>query len=183
MNSEPKTPRSKWSASGHDRLQEKRQRVRLKLPIPVSATYVGNAVAISKRAQQAETLAESRLMQRMKTLISSRASLYVTLVVLIPRFYNPDSEGIRRPVEPEKILETVREIRAQFSGFCRSGLAGWYRDESTNEEFTDRLLRFEIDFVPDRRRLVALKSWKRTLERRFEQRSIYFKFMLGVVCW
>lgn len=110
------------------------------------------------------------------------ASIYVTLTVLIPRFYNADANGQRRAVERSKLRKTTREMRQQFSGYGRSAMVGWWRDDSTNTEFTDRLLRFEIDFALDRRRIAELKKWKKTLETRFRQRAIYFKFT-PAVCW
>jgi len=130
---------------------------------------------------QAGTAADSQVLRNVGTLISSGTSLYVTLVILIPRFYNPETDGIRRAVEADKIMQTVREIRRQFSGYSRFAIHGWYRDDD-DEEFSDRLVRFEIDFLPDRRRLESLKAWKKTLERRFRQRAIYFRFT-PAVCW
>lgn len=114
---------------------------------------------------------------------NNKTSLWVTLVILIPRFYNPDTNGLRAAVEPQKIAQTIREMQQQFSGYSRSHIEGWYRDDSTQEECSDQLIRFEVDLLIDRPKLEALSRWKKTLELRFRQRSIYFKFMAAVLCW
>lgn len=51
-----------------------------------------------------------------------------TLTVMIPRSYNADSRGMRRPVELSKFVRTMHEIRSLFSGYSVQPAFGWYRD-------------------------------------------------------
>ena len=90
--------------------------------------------------------------------------------------------GIRRPVEAEKIEQTQRELKQEFSGYSKSRVEGWYRDENTGKEFDDEHIRFEIDAVFDGSKIAFLTAWKRTLECRFKQHEIYFK-LSGAVEW
>lgn len=115
-------------------------------------------------------------------MLPSGAFLNLSVVVLVPLFYNPDRDGIRRPVEDKKIIQTKRDIRRHFCAGSSSRIGGWWRDDSTGEEFDDELIRFEIDFVPDPQKLNFLKTFKRTLEKRFQQRAIYIRFA-GPVGW
>jgi hypothetical protein len=105
-----------------------------------------------------------------------------TLTVCIPLYYNPGPDGSRVAIEPEKLRQTEREIRQNFSGYSRSLISGWYRDAS-GAEFEDDLWRFEIDGSFDADQLRLLKSWKRELEGRFDQRAIYFRFSGPVTSW
>ena len=110
-------------------------------------------------------------------------SPHLTLVILIPVYYNPDGDGIKRKVEIAKVKRTESEIRDQFSGYSRSSIDGWWRDESTGEEFQDHLIRFEIDAAFDGRTLGFVRRWKKTLESRFQQRAIYLKLSGPALSW
>lgn len=107
----------------------------------------------------------------------------LTFVLAIPLFYNPDSDGIRKAVEARKITQTVKEIQFLFHGYSCSPIVGWYRDGSTGRQFTDELLKFEIDCVLDKRTLKSLRAWKTALEKRFRQSAIYFRFSGPIICW
>lgn len=114
--------------------------------------------------------------------LPAQNALSLTLTVLIPRFYNPDRHGIRKPIEPEKIEETEREMMGYFSGYQKFLIEGGYRDRGTGEEFYDALIRFEIDAEFDSGDRAFLNAWKQTLEERFQQRVIYMK-LIGPVVW
>jgi hypothetical protein len=118
---------------------------------------------------------KTELFNGLNSLVSSGTPPKISVVVLIPVFYNPNADGVRKPVEPAKVAETEREIKEHISGY-HFEVDGWYRDEIASEEFLDRLIRFEIDFVPDRETVEFLTTWKEILEQRFKQRAIYFKF-------
>ena len=98
-----------------------------------------------------------------------------TLILLLPMFYNVDEEGGRRRVESWKLLQTLAEIRRMFQGYSCSSRTGWFHEEATGEEYDDELIRYEIDGHFDERACRKLRLWKRKLERRFKQRSIYMK--------
>jgi hypothetical protein len=115
------------------------------------------------------------------TILPSSAAVHVSFVVLIPLYYNPDGSGVRKAIEQAKLRETETEIREHFSGYSRSTIDGWYRENDT--EFSDQLLRYEIVFVPSDALLRFLARWKRRLEARFAQRAIYMAFAGPVMGW
>jgi hypothetical protein len=98
-----------------------------------------------------------------------------TLIIVIPLFHNPDSHGQRIPVESTKIEETKDEIRKRFNGYSMSVIVGWYRGDMHKYGYSDRNLRFEIDGTPDEFDWAYLQTWKKSLEVRFDQRSIYMR--------
>jgi hypothetical protein len=98
-----------------------------------------------------------------------------TLTLLIPRSYNPDTNGGRKQVELSKLVCTLREIRQLFSGYSVQNTEGWYRDSETGEEFRDSHFRFDIDLVVAPSVTESLRKWKKILEFRFKQREIYMK--------
>jgi len=105
-----------------------------------------------------------------------------TLVLLIPRYGNPDQNGHREPIDPTLLDKTLTEIRTYFSGYTSYRTEGWYRDGETGEEFFDEHIRFEIDCPFNDSGKVLLTSWKRKLEDRFHQRCIYMKLLGPVIC-
>ena len=79
--------------------------------------------------------------------------------------------------------ETPRtEIRQFFSGCSKTYPQGWWRDNETSEEFNDYGIRFEMEAEFDDSSQDFSKTWKRILEDRFQQRSIYMKLSGEVVC-
>ena len=106
---------------------------------------------------------------------------WVTVLLRLPLFYNPDPAGARAPIEEEKFLETAGELAQQFGGgtlfvFRHEAPRGFWWDR----EIVDRdvLALIEVD-VPD---TDASRSWLRTyardvLCRRFQQKAIYLKFV------
>ncbi len=46
--------------------------------------------------------------------MSSGSSTWVTVLLRLPLFYNPDAAGHRAPVEDEKFLDTADEIARRF---------------------------------------------------------------------
>lgn len=96
-----------------------------------------------------------------------------TLMLLIPRSYNPDAQGMRKPVELSKLVRTFREIRQLSSGYSLLHTDGWCRDRNTGKGIRDRHFHFDIDMLVTRSVIEGLLSWKGILERRLEQQSIY----------
>jgi hypothetical protein len=95
-------------------------------------------------------------------------------VLHIPRTYNPEADGVCREVEHWKHALTRHEIRRFFSGYSSFKISGWYRDPENGKEYWDHHTRFEIDLnFPFFQKL--LRIWKKMLERRFSQDSIYMK--------
>jgi hypothetical protein len=109
--------------------------------------------------------------RRLSERIFRRRQNLCTLVVLLPTYYNPDALGARKKIEPEKWRVTMAEIERLFSGYQRMHITGWNREDRVNDD----LYRFEIDLIVTRAKADAILRWRQTLERRFEQRSIYMR--------
>lgn len=110
----------------------------------------------------------------------ARATL-CKLTVLIPRSYNPDSRGARRPIELSKFVATVREIRQLASGYSVCPIEGWYRHPATGKGVRDRHFRFDTDLLVGPSVVQKLRNWKMTLERRFNQDSIYMSLTKRII--
>ena len=106
---------------------------------------------------------------------------WVTVLLRLPLFYNPDATGARVPVEDEKFLETADELAQQFGGgtlftFRHDTPRGFWWDQGIIDR--DVLALIELD-VPDTE---AARAWLRAyardvLCRRFRQKAIYLKFV------
>ena len=113
--------------------------------------------------------------------MSNGTSGWITVLLRLPLFYNPDASGRREPVEDEKFLDTADEVARQFGGgtlfvFRHDPPRGFWWDE----DFVDRdvLGLIEVD-VPD---TTDSREWLRTyardvLRERFRQKAIYLKFV------
>ncbi len=103
------------------------------------------------------------------------------LVILLPRYYNPDGNGKRVPVERSAFEQTFAEIRQYCSGFRLYEGQGWCHGLRFRGDF-DEHIRIEIEAVLSDADVVFLKNWKRQLEIRFRQDSIYMS-LYGPVSW
>lgn len=109
---------------------------------------------------------------------------WVTVLLRLPLFYNPDATGTRAPVEEEKFLETAEEIAARFGGgtlfvFRHDAPRGFWWDQGLVDR--DVLALLEVD-VPD---IAESRAWLRAYARdvlrvRFQQKAIYLKFVRPV---
>ena len=107
---------------------------------------------------------------------------YLTALINLPGFYNPDSEGKRLKVEEDKFENTATEISLKFGGGCwHPGKTGIWWDKGVR--YVDPEMRiFEVD-IPDTE---ADKSWlvnyiRDSLLSRFKQETIYLKIVPTVV--
>jgi len=106
---------------------------------------------------------------------------WVTVLLRLPVFYNPDATGARAPVEDERFLETADELAQQFGGgtlftFRHDAPRGFWWDQGIIDR--DVLALSELD-VPDTE---AARAWLRAYARdvlcqRFRQKAIYLKFV------
>ncbi len=106
---------------------------------------------------------------------------WVTVLLRLPLFYNPDAAGQRVPIEDEKFLETADEIAQHFGGgtlfvFRHDSPRGFWWDQGIVDR--DVLALLEVD-VPD---TAESREWLRAyargiLMKRFRQRAIYLKFV------
>lgn len=109
---------------------------------------------------------------------------WVTVLLRLPLFYNPDATGARAPVEEEKFLETADDLARQFGGgtlfmFRSDAPRGFWWDRGIMDQ--DALALIEVD-VPD---TDASRAWLRAYARevllgRFQQKAIYLKFVRSV---
>ena len=106
---------------------------------------------------------------------------WVTVLLRLPLFYNPDAAGQRAPVEDEKFRDTAHEMAQQFGGgtlfiFRHDVPRGFWWDQGIVDR--DVLALLEVD-VPD---TAESREWLRAYAReilleRFRQRAIYLKFV------
>ena len=104
-----------------------------------------------------------------------------TLTILIPRTYNPDATGVRKPVELSKLVRTFREMRQLFRGYSLQHTVGWFRDPETGKGVRDRHFRFDVDLPITPPIIQSLRKWKNILAVRFEQQEIYMKLSERVI--
>lgn len=109
---------------------------------------------------------------------------WITVLLRLPLFYNPDPTGARVPVEEEKLLDTAEEIAQQFGGgtlfvFRHDPPRGFWWDQRIVDR--DVLALLEVD-VPDTEESRAwLRAYaRRALCSRFRQKAIYMKLVRPV---
>jgi len=106
---------------------------------------------------------------------------WVTVLLRLPLFYNPDATGAMAPVEDEKFLDTADELAEQFGGgtlfiFRHDPPRGFWWDEGVVER--DVLALIELDVPDTAEARVWLRDYARdVLRRRFQQKAIYLKFV------
>jgi len=106
----------------------------------------------------------------------------VTVLILLPVYYNPDERGHRQPVEDEKFTQTAEEIAI---GRQEGGTLHIFREGSPQGFWWDRgivardvLAILEVDMRDTPENREWLKSYTRAvLLQRFRQRAIYLKFV------
>jgi hypothetical protein len=104
-----------------------------------------------------------------------------TLTLLIPKRYNVDPSGIRRRIEWSKLARTLREMKSFFSGYSSFRTTGWTSQGKTGG-IRDHHFRFEVDLLLTHSVVLNLRTWKRILEDRFQQDTIYMR-LSGPVIW
>ncbi len=113
--------------------------------------------------------------------MSNGTTGWITVLLRLPVFYNPDAAGSRAPVEDEKFLDTADELARRFGGgtlfiFRHDPPRGFWWDQAVVDR--DVLALIEVD-VPDTR---ESREWLRAyardvLRERFRQKAIYLKFV------
>jgi hypothetical protein len=113
--------------------------------------------------------------------MSNSPTGWVTVLLRLPVFYNPDAALHRAPVEDDKFLNTADELARRFGGgtlfvFRRDQPRGFWWDQGIVDR--DVLALIEVD-VPD---ITESREWLRAyardvLRERFRQRAIYLKFV------
>jgi hypothetical protein len=113
--------------------------------------------------------------------MSGGTSGWVTVLLRLPLFYNPDASGHREPVEEGKFLDTADEVAREYGGgtlfvFRHDPPRGFWWDEGFVGR--DVLALMEVD-VPD---TTDAREWLRAyarevLRERFRQKAMYLKFV------
>jgi hypothetical protein len=98
-----------------------------------------------------------------------------TLTLLIPRLYNPETDGERKKIEWHKLRQTIAEMRLLFSGYTVVRARGWNREDNVRDKF----LQFQIDFALTSCVWESMRVWEKILRRRFRQRAMYMKITNG----
>jgi hypothetical protein len=101
---------------------------------------------------------------------------WVTVLLRLPVFYNPDAAGHRAPVEDEKFRQRADDLAGRFGGgtlfiFRHDPPRGFWWDQGIIDR--DLLALIEVD-VPD---TAESRDWLRTyargvLRERFRQKAI-----------
>jgi hypothetical protein len=94
-----------------------------------------------------------------------------TITLHIPLIQNPNRYGIRMPMSFGKIRKTIQELQARFSGFTLSFRLGWCADDRIWDPHL--CVNFDAELTLDVQCFIG--RWKKMLEGRFSQRSIYMK--------
>ncbi len=116
--------------------------------------------------------------------MSSHPSAWVTVLLRLPLFYNPDAAGNRVPVEDKKFLDTADEIARRFGGgtlfvFRHDAPRGFWWDQGIVNK--DVLALIEVDVPNTAESREWLRAYARDiLRQRFRQRAIYLKFVGAV---
>jgi hypothetical protein len=109
---------------------------------------------------------------------------WVTLLLRLPLFYNPDTTGARAPVEEAKFFETADELAGRFGGgtlfiFRHEAPWGFWWDQGLVDR--DVLALLEVDVPDTEENRVWLRAYARDVLRpRFRQKAIYLKFLRPV---
>jgi len=107
----------------------------------------------------------------------------VLALILLPKTYNADANGVRIAVEEEKFMQTARELAQAFGDgaiiVLEPRASGIWRH--AGREFLDDLAFAEVE-IPD---TSGNRSWlkkyvKETLLSRFEQIAIRVTFITGI---
>jgi hypothetical protein len=113
--------------------------------------------------------------------MSNGTTGWITVLLRLPAFYNPEAAGHRAPIEDDKFLDTADELARRFGGgtlfiFHHDPPRGFWWDRGMVDR--DVLALIEVD-VPD---TTESREWLRAYARdvlleRFQQKAIYLKFV------
>src|SRR5205823_5483919 len=113
--------------------------------------------------------------------MSNGTTGWITVLLRLPVFYNPDAAGYRAPLEDGKFLDMADALARRFGGgtvfiFRHDPPQGFWWDQGVVDR--DVLALIEVD-VPD---TMESREWLRAyargvLRERFRQKAIYLKFV------
>ncbi|SRR6266496_6061909 len=113
--------------------------------------------------------------------MSEGSTGWVTVLLRLPVFYNPDAAGHRAPVEDDKFLQTAADLAEQFGGgtlfvFRHDPPRGFWWNEGIIAR--DVLAVIEVDVRDTTESREWLRAYARdVLRERFRQKAIYVKFV------
>lgn len=102
----------------------------------------------------------------------------VTVLIVLPEFYNPDARGRRRRVEAAKFKATCSDIADRFGGCVlhEDPKVGYW--QKAGVVFEDEVVLVEVDMSDAAEEKQWLVDYARSvLVKRFEQKAIYLKFV------
>ena len=113
--------------------------------------------------------------------MSNGTTAWITVLLRLPVFYNPDAAGHRAPIEDAKFLDTADELARRFGGgtlfiFRHDSPRGFWWDQGVVDR--DVLALIEVDVLDTRQSREWLRAYARdVLLERFQQKAIYLKFV------
>ena len=106
----------------------------------------------------------------------------ITLLMPLPTYYNPDTQGVRKPIEKWKFTRTAEEISKHFDAgaelqvFRRDKPHGFWWDRGLLAE--DVLAYISADLPDTEETREWVKTYARTkLIARFQQDAIYLRWL------
>ena len=90
-------------------------------------------------------------------------------------YYNPDEDGTKKEVEPEKIYQTKSELIKQFTGVTvtQTISEGMWDDPKDGKRYDDTTKTIYADINPTLKSLKFLVRYRGVLEERFRQKEIF----------
>lgn len=94
--------------------------------------------------------------------------------ILLPLYYNPDKNGVRRKIDGNEFSETYKDLVNQFGG-CTINPApqsgGWINPD-TGKEIKDELTIYWVICEETEENKLFLKNFKEVIKKRFQQDDI-----------
>jgi len=113
--------------------------------------------------------------------LSNGTTGWITVLLRLPVFYNPNAVGDRAAVEDDKFLDTADELAHRFGGgtlfiFRHDPPRGFWWDQGVVDR--DVLALIEVDLPDTKESREWLRAYARdVLRERFQQKAIYLKFV------
>jgi hypothetical protein len=106
---------------------------------------------------------------------------WVTVLLRLPVFYNPDAARHRAPVEDDKFLATADELARRFGGgtlfvFRHDPPRGFWWDQGIVTRDVLALIEVDVSDTTESREWLRVYA-RDVLRERFRQRAIYLKFV------
>lgn len=94
--------------------------------------------------------------------------------ILLPLYYNPDENGVRKKIGDNEFSETYKDLMKQFGGctIVPNPVSGGWINPDTGTEITDELIAYWVIYENTEENIEFLKNFKEVLKERFKQEYI-----------